>query len=72
MICSELMSNKFDFNKVTFKTYVHQIVLNSYYSTETTLSRKGQQNYQNADSVDLSFKSVAEKAMESSILRKRR
>ena len=29
MICSELISNKFNFNKVTFKTYVHQIVFNT-------------------------------------------
>ena len=47
MICSELMSNKFDFNKVTFKKYVHQIVLNIWRPklkkiSKSTASQQGQ------------------------------
>ena len=38
MICSELMSNKFDFHKVTFKIYVHQIVLNTAETNLRTVS----------------------------------
>ena len=47
MICSKLMSNKFDFNKVTFKTYVHQTVLNIWRQklkkiSKSTASQQGQ------------------------------
>ena len=41
------MSNKFDFNKVTFKTYVHQLVLNIWRPklkkmSKSTVSQQGQ------------------------------
>ena len=47
MTCSELMSNKFDFNKMTFKIYIHQIVLNIWRPklkkiSKSTVSQQGQ------------------------------